>query len=240
MEKSNQKKPMNTQQKTILICLILVGLFALSLYAYDKVSDDKEKNEIVEFLNKFQMGYSKRDLSMVKEWADEIMTKDVYILGTNAVYPNTGEWQVGIDKAYRLFSNDWKRWGVLNTDIKNADIRILNKDVALVAMTATVTKSVENGFARGNEKNIERCLKRLASLETDMTKSNRLKLFTAIWDAGTVLKNIELGETMIWPIRISMVLVKLDGRWKMNQTHFSYPGSGYPQVRIVDGKVVGY
>ena len=231
---------MNTLQKNIFFSLILVGLFAFSLYADDKVNDDIEKNEIVEFLNKFQMGYSKQDLSMVKEWADEIMTKDVYILGTNAVYPNTSEWQVGIDKAYKLFSNDWRRWGVLKIDIKNADIRILNKEVALVAMTATVTKSVESGFAHGNDKNIERCLNRLASLETDMTKSNRLKLFTAIWDAGTVLKNTELGETMIWPIRISMVLVKFDGRWKMNQTHFSYPGSGYPQVRIVDGKVISY
>ena len=168
------------------------------------------------------------------------MTKDVYIMGTNGVYPHTSEWQVGIEKATQLFANDWKRWGVLETDMKNVDIRILNQNVALVAMPATVTKSVKNGFGRSNEENMERSLKRLASLEKNTSKSARLKLFTAIWDAGMVLKHTELGETFIWPIRISMVLIKEEGKWKMTQTHFSYPMSGYPPVRIINGQVVNY
>jgi hypothetical protein len=107
-------------------------------------------------------------------------------------------------------------------------------------MTATVIKSPDNEFGRTNEENMERCIKRLASLEKNNSKSTRLKLFTAIWDAGMVLKHTELGETFTWPIRISMVLTKKEGKWKMNQTHFSYPMAGYPPVRIIDGQVVNY
>ena len=128
----------------------------------------------------------------------------------------------------------------MEADVDNSDIRILTPDVAIVAMTATVTKNPKNGFGRSNEENMERCLGRLAELEKDAAKSARLKLFTAIWDAGMVLKHTELGDIFIWPIRISMVLIKKDGSWKMMQTHYSYPMSGYPPIRLVEGKVVAY
>lgn len=227
--------------KKLIICdLVLLAILPITLISRDIKPARQERDNIIKFLNKFQEGYSNRDLSKVREWAESLMTKDVYIIGTNAVYPNTDEWQVGIDKATELFSNDWKRWGVLEADLRNADIRILNDNVALIAMKATVTKSIENGFGRSNEQNMERSLKRLADLEKNTAKSTRLKLFTAIWDAGMVLKNTELGETLIWPIRISMVLIKEKGKWKMNQTHYSYPMSGYPPIRIIDGQVVNY
>ena len=227
-------------RKTIVLSFFVFFLFSFTLNSQDTQSDNQSRDEIIEFLQKFQAGYSSRDVSTIDEWVDDLMTEDVYIMGTNAVYPNTGEWQVGSDKAAELFSNDWKRWGVLEADIEHADIKILNKNVALIAMTATVTKSIKNGFGRSNEENIERCLKRLADLEKNESKSTSLKLFTAIWDAGMVLKHTELGETFIWPIRISMVLVKKEGKWKMTQTHYSYPISGYPPIRIVDGEVVDY
>lgn len=226
--------------KIIILSFSLIFLFSFTIFSQDTQSDYKLKNEIFQFLQKFQEGYSSRDVSRINEWVDDLMTKDVYIMGTNAVYPNTGEWQVGRNKAIELFSNDWKRWGVLEADIEHADIRILNNNVALVAMSATVTKSIKNGFGRSNEANMERCLQRLAALEKNESKSARLKLFTAIWDAGMVLKHTELGDTFIWPIRISMVLIKKEGSWKMTQTHYSYPMAGYPPIRIVDGEVVNY
>jgi len=231
---------MPTLRKIVNLSFSLIFLFSFTLFGQATLSDHQMNEEIFHFLQKFQAGYSSRDVSRINEWVDDLMTEDVYIMGTNAVYPNTGEWQVGRDKAIELFSNDWQRWGILEADIEHADIKILNKNVALIAMTATVTKSVENGFGRSNEKNMERCLQRLADLEKNESKSTRLKLFTAIWDAGMVLKHTELGETFIWPIRISMVLIKEEGKWKMTQTHYSYPMSGYPPIRIVDGEVVDY
>lgn len=227
-------------RKIIILSFSLIFLFSFILFSQETLSDHEMKEEVFQFLQKFQDGYSNRDVSRIKEWVDDLMTEDVYIMGTNAVYPNTGEWQVGRDKAIELFSNDWNRWGVLEADIEHADILILNKNVALVAMSATVTKSIKNGFGRSNEENMERCLQRLADLEKNESKSTRLKLFSAIWDAGMVLKHTELGETFIWPIRISMVLIKKEGKWKMTQTHYSYPMSGYPPIRIVDGEVVDY
>lgn len=200
----------------------------------------KVKKEIMEFLHQFQEGYSRRDPSTVDAWTKKLMVPDVQIIGTHAVYPHTGEWQVGIKEAARLFANDWKRWGVFESDIKNAEIQMINRDAAQVMMFATVTKSVENGYGRSNDENMKRCLKRLAALEKEESKTTRQKLFTAVWDAGMVLKHTELGETLVWPIRISMVLVKKAGKWKMTQTHFSHPMAGYPPVRLVEGKAVQY
>ncbi len=204
------------------------------------IETNGEKEKVIEFLNKFQEGYTSRDLKNVRQWAESLMTEDISFIFTHAVSPDSREWQTGIEKAIQQFSNDWKRWGDLKTGIKGAEIKILNENTALVSMTATITRSVKNGFGRTNEKNIERCLKRLADLEKNDTKSTRLKLYTAIWDAGMVLKHTELGETFIWPLRVSMVLVKKKGKWKMNHVHFSHPMAGYPPVRIVDGKVVNY
>ena len=227
--------------KVNLLGFLLLGLFPINIISLNTGSDQEAtKKQIISFLADFQEGYTRRDVSKVQEWTNKLMTRDVYIMGTNGVYPHTSEWQVGIDKATLLFANDWKRWGVFKADIKNAEIRVLTKNVALVAMTATVTKSTQNGFGRSNEENMKRCIKRLADLEKSTSKSTRLKLFTAIWDAGMVLKHTELGETFIWPIRISMVLIKLNGKWKMAQTHYSYPMAGYPPVRLIDGKVVNY
>lgn len=227
-------------KRNLTFFMMLLILFSSIANSRPHEFDPMERMKIIDFLNRFQEGYSVRDLSKVKQWAEALMTKDVIIIGTNAIYPNTGEWQTGIDKAIELFSNDWKRWGVLEADVKNADIKILNDQVALVALTATVTKSIKNGFGRSNEKNMTRCLRRLSNLETDNTRSTRMKLITAIWDAGMVLKNTELGETFVWPIRISLVLVKKMGKWKMIQTHYSYPMSGYPPIRLVEGKALGY
>jgi hypothetical protein len=231
------------QSKTLMLVMASILVLVLSPFTIQGGNPKSErlaKAEIKGFLEKFQQGYSNRDAAKVDPWVQELMTRDVYIIGTNAVYPNTGEWQVGHEKAKQLFANDWKRWGVLEADVENADIRIVKKNVALVAMTATVTKSIKNGYGRSKEENMKRCLKRLATLEKDDKKSTQLKLFTAIWDAGMVLKHAQLGETLIWPIRITMVLVKEKGKWKMAQTHYSYPMAGYPPVRLVDGQVVGY
>ena len=226
--------------KAILLGILVLTCFQVRLNGQENDPGRKVRDEVKEFLKKFQDGYTGRDLSKVGEWARELMTEDVCVMGTNGVFPHTGEWQTGIDKAEELFANDWKRWGVMEADVDNSDIRILTPEVAIVAMTATVTKSPGNGFGRSNEENMDRCLRRLAELEKDAAKTARIKLFTAIWDAGMVLKHTELGEIFIWPIRISMVLIKKDGSWKMMQTDYSYPMSGYPPIRLVEGKVVAY
>ena len=194
--------------KAILFGVLVLTCFQVRLNGRDDGPGREIRAEVKEFLNAFQEGYNKRDLAKVGEWTRELMSEDVCVMGTNGVFPNTGEWQTGIGKAEELFANDWKRWGVLAADMDNADIRILTPDVVTVAVTATVTKSPGNGFGRSNEENMDRCLRRLAELEKDATKSARLKLFTAIWDAGMVLKHTELGDTFVWPIRISMVLIK--------------------------------
>ena len=230
--------------------LIIVILLLLGFIVYGKKSDPGKgkylkrnkivRSEILKVLNKFQEGYTKRDLSNVKKWTQEIMTDDIYFIGTNGVYHHTGEWQVGIDKAEKMFGSDWERWGVFKADIKNSDIRVLSDNIGMVAFTAVVTKSPENGFGRTNEENMKRSLKRLSSLDKNTAKLTKLKLYTAIWDIGTVLKHTELGETFNWPVRITMTIVKKKGNWKINHAHFSYPSSGYPSIRIVDGKVVSY
>ncbi len=228
---------MRIKGKGILFSVAVLACWQSIFCGLENDSTLKTRGEITAFLIRFQEGYDKRDQSKVREWTRELMAEDVCVIGTNGVFPNSGEWQSGIDKAEELFANDWKRWGVVKTNVDNSDIMIVTPDVAIVSMTATVTKSPENGFGRSNDENMERCMSRLVELEKDAMKPARQKLITAIWDAGVVLKNAELGDTFVWPIRISMVLVKRDGSWKMAQTHYSYPMAGYPPVRLVDGKV---
>jgi len=96
---------------------------------------------IINAMNKFQDGYSQRDISLLDEFMSELFgaEENVRIIGTGAVNPGGYEWCDGIEKAQEPFESDWKYWGDLRKDIKNAKIDIKD-NTAWIALCGTVTK----------------------------------------------------------------------------------------------------
>jgi hypothetical protein len=193
----------------------------------------KEGEKIVSVLKKLQDGYFLRDTSIVEKWVKDLFTEDVYIIGTNATYPESFEWREGHKAAVEMFSNDWRRWGDLKMYIDEADISVDNKS-AWVAMFATVTKKPGHGPSRYRSADTSRrgSLARIREM-TESESSSVLALYEIIHDASMVLVQYERSHEFIWPIRMTLGMVKRSGKWLFKQIHWSLPGRGFPVVRLL-------
>ena len=74
--------------------------------------------EIIDLLNKFQDGYSKRDLKNIDTFMQSLYSREnILILGTMP-----GEIYSGHEKATRLVKSDWDSWGDCKFEIDSANI----------------------------------------------------------------------------------------------------------------------
>lgn len=191
-----------------------------------------EEKIILARLMDFQEGYTKRDLSLVEEWVKDLLDENVQTIGTNSVYPGDFEWRTGHSAAIEMFENDWKHWGNLKMYLDHAEIAI-NNDISWVNVFATVTC-----FSKGNRSlkaSRKRSLERIKKYSEEAIDST-LALYQIINDASMILYQYEQSETFVWPIRITLGLQKKKEIWKMKQIHFSWPGRGFPSVRITEDK----
>jgi len=68
---------------------------------------DSVRSEIVEQLNKFQDGYTHRDIGQLQPFMEELFSQEnILVLGTMPY-----EILIGRDKVSRLVLSDWKSWG---------------------------------------------------------------------------------------------------------------------------------
>ncbi len=202
----------------LLTSIFISSSLSYSIYNEKKFSDEESK--IIQVLERFQEGYTKRDTSILDGYADELFTSDIFIIGTGS-----SEWPNGIDEAKNLIKWDWERWGDLKINGEEAIISTHN-DVAWFAVQGTLTykfNSEEYIFQRYGIQDIRRIL--------DQNKSNKLKLIEIVQDASDLLREVELaGSQFVYPIRVAGSLVKEKGKWKFKQMVFSYP---YPRNLII-------
>jgi hypothetical protein len=79
---------------------------------------DSIRMEIIGQLNKFQNGYTNRDISQVDTFMESLYSREnVLILGTSP-----GEVSRGYDRASRLVRADWESWGDCRFMIDSANI----------------------------------------------------------------------------------------------------------------------
>lgn len=191
-----------------------------------------ELKEISTLLKKFEEGYTKRDISNVLNWVKELMATDVQIIGTNSVFPEDFEWRSGHEAAFEMFENDWKNWGDVRFYMDEAEISV-EKDAAWVAIFAIVTVDSNKKTNRAFEASKKRSLTRIKNYCEDDLPSTRV-LYEIINDAIMVLSQYERDKIFVWPIRVTLALMKIENIWKIKQIHFSWPGRGFPSVRLLN------
>ncbi len=219
---------MRTNKKIILFVLLFTLYSSLS--GQEKIS--REKIVIKNVLQIFQDGYNKRDTTITEEWFKSIFYDNAEIIGTFSIEPNTREWETGADESVKLFKSDWVGWGNLEMDLSKANIGIAD-NLAWVSFPAVITRSPENSRSRTAKESFSNMLKNFENIISDDTnkESERLKLLQIAYYSNLLLYQYERGEEFIWPMRISAVLQKEKGQWKIRQLHFSYPNRGFPNVR---------
>jgi len=97
-------------------------------------------DEIRLLMQKFQDGYTKRDLTQV-DTLIELFIKDAEVIGTNRIKPNSGEWYMDRESARELVAGDWEGWGDLRLDLENMAVHSL-ESVGWIATNATVSQTI--------------------------------------------------------------------------------------------------
>ncbi len=189
------------------------------------LKDGQEQAQIALTLERFQEGYTRRDLARLDPFMD-LFVNDATIecIGTGGVLPGEDEWCLGRAAIRALVQQDWESWGDVELDVDEARIHVLG-DVAWLSTTGVVT-DVET-----RERSVADSLERARRL-LDGDLRGEDKLAGLVRETTGTFLELQKGTTYIWPLRFAAVLVRQDGRWKFHQVQFSFPTAGLPDVRL--------
>lgn len=191
---------------------------------------DKVRYEVKNVLKKFQEGYSKRDVSTIDEFVNELFIKDknVFAVGTG-----DDEWFFGRDEVKELFESDWKYWGDFTLDIQNPTIST-NGDVVWI----TAQGHVKYEF-KDDKETYERYLKFIKSYFDDSNEeflrmSQKEKLTTLNYILTHKMRDREQKERQYnWPVTFTGILIQQERKWVFKNIQFSMTTpSMYPDIRF--------
>jgi len=182
--------------------------------------------EVRSLLQKFQDGYTARDLSKVDEFMDLFgPDEDLEVIGTGGVTPGSGEWCRGRAAVRELVEGDWQGWGDLRLDVPGAQV-FIHGDTGWLAAPGTVTMqiSAERSYS-GFQRHID-WVRQQPELD------DRLKMLEIVRFGAISLTNLHQGDRYVWPVRFTALAVKSEGSWRFHQMTFSFPTTTAPDVRL--------
>ncbi len=183
--------------------------------------------EIRALLQTFQDGYTHRDLSQVDAFM-ELFAPEAEVIGTNGVKPGMDEWYMTSATARELVHGDWEGWGDFRLDLDSASIHALG-EVGWIAATATVTQKI-------GEDNYASYLEYVKAYIDKPGISAEQKLHNILRGGTNTVYELRRGETFIWPLRFTAVVVRQPAGWKFVQVNFSFPTVYFPDVRVFENQ----
>ncbi len=182
------------------------------------------QQEIHALLQKFQDGYTRRDVTQVDAFM-ELFTPEAEVIGTNGVKPGVDEWYTSRDSARELVQGDWESWGDLRLDLDAASIHV-HGETGWIAASATVSKTI------GSE-NYAEYLEFAKDFITNSTLPPEEKLHYILRGGTNTLYELRRGENFVWALRLTAVAVRESGIWRFAQMNFSFPTIYFPDVRVM-------
>jgi hypothetical protein len=187
------------------------------------------QSHIRTLLQTFQDGYTRRDLTQVDGFM-ELFSEDAEVIGTNGVRPGKDEWYIGRTAARELVHGDWAAWGDLHLDVEHASIHARG-EVGWIAASATVSQTI-------GEENYASYLKFVKEFIETSDLPAEQKLHFILRGGTNTVYELCRGETFVWPLRFTAVVVHEGGAWKFVQMNFSFPTTYFPDVRLVENRPV--
>ncbi|MFT3891020.1 MAG: nuclear transport factor 2 family protein [Anaerolineales bacterium] len=181
-------------------------------------------DEIRQLMQAFQEGYTHRDVTQADAFM-QLFTADVEVIGTNGLKPREGEWYMDRASSRELVVGDWETWGDVRLDLENMSVHSLG-DAGWVAAFATVTKTI-------GEENYASYLEFVKSFIDDPKMSAEQKLLHILRGGTNTVYELRRGETFVWALRFTAVVVREADGWKFAQMNFSFPTIYFPDVRLL-------
>jgi hypothetical protein len=183
------------------------------------------QEEIRLLLQTFQDGYTCRDISRVDAFM-ELFTADAEVIGTNGVKPGVDEWYTSRDSARELVEGDWESWGDLRLDLASASIRV-HGNAGWIAVSATVSKTI-------GAENYASFLEFIKNFIDTSNLPPEQKLHFILRGGTNTIYELRRGESFVWALRLTAVVIREADSWKFAQMNFSFPTVYFPDVRIMD------
>jgi hypothetical protein len=183
------------------------------------------EHQIHSLLQAFQDGYTRRDEAQVDAFM-ELFTSDAEVIGTDGVRPGVDEWYMDRTSARELVAGDWEGWGDLRLDLDSTSIRSRG-DVGWIAAPATVTQRI-------GKENYASYLEFVRDLIDHSELSPEQKLLHILRGGTNTVYELRRGESFIWALRFTAVVVREAEGWKFAQLNFSFPTVYFPDVRLME------
>jgi hypothetical protein len=184
-----------------------------------------ETDGVRALLQRFQKGYTERDLSKLDEFMALFACEgQLEVIGTNGVAPGEGEWCLDGAAVRRLVAGDWEHWGDVRLDLEGARIS-RHGDVAWLATTGTVTDTITA------QEVTEEYLELVESKLGETGSSPQEKMLEILREGTDILLSMQEGDRYVWPFRFTAVVVRDDAGWRFRQMQFSFPTTRVPDVR---------
>ncbi|MPM27978.1 hypothetical protein SDC9_74495 [bioreactor metagenome] len=224
-----QQKSIGEISKKGELTMKKVGMDLLDKYINGELGEVKKCDtdahiEIRQVLERFQQGYSERNLEKVDTFVEELFIKgeDTCVLGTA-----TGELFLGSDEVKELIKGDWEYWGNVNINWEDAHISMKNQ-AAWFSTTGTVSYSFEHTPERYD--GYVDFIKNIAE-DSKITPKQRVAFINQVLTLTYHQREGKKRE-YLWPMGLSGVLLKDGGKWKISHLQFSLPKSNFPDERF--------
>ena len=181
------------------------------------MSTQIEVERVRNILQKFQNSYAIRDKSRLDEFMKLFApTDEIELIGVGASERGRDEWFNGHAAIREIIEGDWTYWGAVDIDVEGAKITV-SGGTAWFSATGTLTSGDEYEDA------FPFYLEQMRDLLKDESKSLDERLTDATHFGVRRLRDRMRGKGAKWPIVITAVLVKTDGKWGFHTLHWSFP-----------------
>ena len=180
---------------------------------------DNPTIEVQQLLQRFQDGYTARDLSKLDEFMQLFLLSDeVELIGIGASARNQNEWFQGTERIREIIESDWTYWGDVKLEVKEAKITVKGQ----VAWLSTVGAILQTDHAHTDEVT-GFSLRQMKELLDNETLGPKARLVEATHFGVRRWREREKPAGYRWPFVFTAVLVKQEGQWRFHTIHWSMP-----------------
>lgn len=177
----------------------------------------KNLSEIRTTLQKFQDGYTARDVARLDDFMQLFApTDEIEMIGIGAAKRAANEWFEGTSRIREIVEGDWTYWGDVRLEVEGAKITV-NGETAWLSTTGTVTQTQAFDTA------IEFHLNDMKAIFDQEGLSADQKLMEATHYGMRRLRERAKGLGYSWPFTFTAVLVKVGAEWRFHTLHWAMP-----------------
>ncbi|PKO11591.1 MAG: hypothetical protein CVU39_28485 [Chloroflexi bacterium HGW-Chloroflexi-10] len=179
--------------------------------------EDDGSSHVRYALQKFQDGYTARDLDKLDEFMQLfVQDESIEMIGIGASKQVENEWFEGLESIRYIVEGDWKYWGDVKLDVDGAKITI-GGEASWLSTTGTVTQTKAFDTA------IQLHLDDMKAIFDKEELSADEKLMEVTQYGMRRLHERAKGLGHSWPFTFTAVLVMYGTGWRFHTLHWAMP-----------------